>query len=54
MSSWIYSLPNSTHYVFGGKIKYLRFWRENHGFTFLAGKSQIYDFSVKITNLRFW
>jgi len=32
---------------------YLCFWRENYGFTFLAGKLQVYVFGEKITGVRF-
>ena len=32
----------------------LRFGRKNNGFTFLAGKSRVYVFGGKITDLRFW
>jgi len=34
-------------YVFGGKITGLFFWRENYGFTFLAGKLRVYRFLAK-------
>ena len=35
-------------FVFGGKITGFRFWRENHGFSFLAGKSRVFVFDGKI------
>ena len=32
----------------------LRFWRENYGFMFLAGKLWVYVFGRKIMGLCFW